>query len=189
MRGRKIFGGLFCVGVLAGILYLNLEKSVLLEQTGLWDETMLERIGHMRVQGSALFASILYRRSVRFFEIAILATTYLGYIVSIGAAVGYGFTFGAYLAAAVLRKGWRGVVVALAGVLPQGILYGILLYGLCLWCRRTWCMIYGRGEKTPALAERVLTFLLLFGILVAGCALESFLNPALLQKAVLLCFP
>ncbi len=184
MRTRKFFLYLFLAGMTAGILCLILKKSAWLAHTDLWTADMIEAMSAMSLQGGALFATLLYRRGIRFLGISLLATTYLGSAACFCAAFGCGLAFGVYLASAGIRLGMKGILLALVGILPQGILYGVLLYGILTWCRKTCAMIYGRDRqalKTPVLMERVLSWSVLLLLLVAGCALESYVNPALLR--------
>lgn len=183
------FGYLYIAGLLTGIIGMVLGKSALLGHSGLWGEGTLLQVIAMDMAGGTLFVYLLGRRGLRFLLLSLLATTYLGAVLCMAAAYWYGFACGCLLAAAVLRYGLRGLLLALAGVLPQGVLYAPLAYSLLNWCAVTCNMIYRKdmrplGEpKTPVMARRVFSWFLLFGILTAGCALEGFVNPLLLKAA------
>lgn len=192
MRGRFPFGYIFLVGLLAGILVMNFGKNILLDGTGLLEEETLRQMSSTVSDSSVLFVFVLRERMIEFAVLALAATTYLGLAACVGAAGWYGFSVGAFLAAGVLRYGLRGILLALAGTLPQYLLYGPALYGLLLWCEKTFRMIYGKGHygkgyyqesdsKIPAFSGRVLSLLILFALMLAGCALESFVNPAILR--------
>lgn len=192
MRGRFPFGYIFLVGLLAGILMMNFGKNILLDSTGLLEEETLRQMSSAASDSSVLFAFVLRERMIEFAVLALAATTYLGMAACVAAAGWYGFSAGAFLAAGVLRYGLRGILLALAGTLPQYLLYGPALYGLLLWCEKTFRMIYGKGPygngyhqesdtKIPAFSGRVLSLLILFAVMLAGCALESFVNPAILR--------
>ncbi len=60
--GRNAFMPVFCVGLLAGIIILNMGKGILLEGTGLFDEDTLYRMKYMTVDSNALFCYILRKR-------------------------------------------------------------------------------------------------------------------------------
>lgn len=192
MRGRFPFGYIFLVGLLAGILIMNFGKNILLDGTGLLEEETLRQMSSTVSDSSVLFVFVLRERMIEFAVLALAATTYLGLAACVAAAGWYGFSVGAFLAAGVLRYGLRGILLALAGTLPQYLLYGPALYGLLLWCEKTFRMIYGKGHyrkryyqesdsKIPAFSGRVLSLLILFVLMLAGCALESFVNPAILR--------
>ncbi|MBQ8116500.1 MAG: stage II sporulation protein M [Lachnospiraceae bacterium] len=192
MRKQNPFLWLFIAGAFIGIVVLNREKSAFLQNTGIWDADMIERIASLSLGGGTLFWTVLAKRGGRFLGITILSTTYLGRLTCVFCAFGYGFFFGGYVAAAVMRHGIKGILLALLGIFPQGLLYGPMFYGLLLWCSQNCDRIYGRrtravptgNRKAPALAERMLSWLCLVVLLLAGCALESFLSPKLLAAAV-----
>lgn len=187
MRKHFPFGYLFLVGLVAGIITMNFGKSILLEDTGLLDENTLRQLSTVNLSGSALFAFVLRKRMMVFAALAVTATTYLGMAVCVIAAGWYGFSAGAFLAAGVLRYGLKGVLLALAAILPQYLIYGPAIYGLLVWCEKTCRIIYGRNryqetdKKTPVLTGRVFSLLILMVMMLAGCVLESFVNPALLR--------
>ncbi len=186
MRDRFPFGSIFLVSLVAGIITMNFGKSILLEDTGLLDQNTLVRLSSVNLGGSALFAFVLRKRMAVFFTLVLAATTYLGMAVCVLGAGWYGFSAGTFLAAGVLRYGIKGLFLALAALFPQYLVYGPALYGLCVWCEKTCRMIYGRGggpkkeKNTPALTGRVLSLVLLGAMMAVGCALESFVNPAVL---------
>ena len=187
MRDKYPFGYIFLVGLVAGIITMNFGKSILLEDTGLLDENTLRQLLSVNLGGSALFAFVLRKRMAVFGMFAVAATTYLGTAVCIIGAGWYGFSAGAFLAAGVMRYGMKGIFLALAAMLPQYLLYAPAIYGLLVWCQRTCRMIYGKSyyqdkdKKTPVLTGRVLSLFVLAVMMLAGCALESFVNPAILR--------
>lgn len=150
MRKRNPFLWLFAIGMFLGIVFLNFEKGVLLQSTGIWDADMIARMASLSLGGSALFVSILSKRGIRFLGVTILSTTYLGTAVCVLGAFGYGFMFGGYVAGAVLRHGIKGILLACLGIMPQYLFYGPMIYGLFVWCSQTCGWIYGkRGRMRP----------------------------------------
>ncbi len=187
MREKFPFGFIFFAGFIIGMIVMNFGKSILLDGTGLLDEGTLRQLSGMTTDGSALFAFVLRKRIVGFVVLVVAATTYLGLAVCVIMTGWYGFAAGTFLAAGMLRYGFRGVLLVLASVMPQYLLYVPAVYGLLLWCEKTYRMIYQKGIyqgkeiKAPVLSGRVLLVLGIFIVLVAGCALESFVNPSILQ--------
>lgn len=188
MKERFSFGMIFMIGLVAGILIMNFGKSILLDNTGLLDETMLLQMSATFPDSNALFAFVLRKRITMILVMVIVATTYLGMIATIAMDFWMGLSAGAFLAAAMLRYGFRGILLVAAGVFPQYLLYAPLFYMLLLWCDRTCRMIYAKGyyqgqdTKAPVLFGRVLPLLIIFVGTVAGCFLESYLNPGILQS-------
>lgn len=178
---------IFMAGIVAGILTMGFGKSILLENTGFLDENMLGQMTSAFPDSDALFAFVLRKRLPVLAVMVLLATTYLGLIACVAADAWFGFSAGAFLAGAAIRYGLKGVLLALACVFPQYIIYGPVFYGLLLWCSRTCSMIYGRehrylpDKKTPILLGRVLPLVLLCIGTLAGCFLESYVNPGILK--------
>ncbi len=187
MRDKFSFGMIFLVGLIAGILTMNFGKSILLENTGLLDETMLKQMSSAFPDSNALFAFVLRKRLILMAVMVLLATTYLGMVACGALDLWYGFSTGAFLAAALLRYGFKGILLVASGVLPQYLFYGPALYALLLWCDRTCRMIYCKGyrygedAKTPILLGRVLPLVFILVGLLIGCFLESYVNPGILK--------
>lgn len=187
MRERVSFGMVFLVGLTVGILTMNFGKSILLENTGLLDENMLTQMLSAFPDSNALFAFVLRKRLVFVVVMVLVATTYLGIGACVAVDLWYGFSAGAFIAAAVLRYGVKGIVLVAAGTLPQYLLYAPALYALFVWCDKTCRMIYCKGyyygedAKTPILWGRVLPLVIILAGLFAGCFLESFVNPGILK--------
>lgn len=175
---------IFCVSLVAGILLMNIGKSILLENTGLFDEYTLYTMKYMTVDSNALFSYVLRERILRFLILAVLSTTYLGLVVCIGTVIWYGMSAGAFLAALALRYGIKGVFLALAAVFPHYLLYVPVLWGLLLWCEMVYRGIYEKkvdlwGDKAVLLKKLMQLAGILAGAVVA-CLLEAYVNPLIL---------
>lgn len=189
--GRQIQTGgknllpVFCAGMLAGIFILNIGKSTFVDSTGLFDEYILSGMKYMTVDGSALFYYVLRKRLLLLLIMAVLATTYLGYAVCIGAAAWCGMATGTYLSALALRYGIKGLVLAAVGVFPQYLLYVPAVVLMLGWCESLYRAIYSRGAGVDT-ADKVfwmkkLGRLGVIGTIAAlGCLLEGYVNPRLL---------
>ena len=183
--GGKNLLPVFCAGMLAGILILNIGKSTFVDSTGLFDEYILSGMKYMTVDGSALFYYVLRKRMLLLLIMAVLATTYLGYAVCIGAAAWWGMAAGTYLSALVLRYGIKGLILAAVSVFPQYLLYVPAVVLMLGWCEGLYRAIYSRGVCADA-ADKVfwmkkLGRLGLIGTIAAlGCLLEGYVNPRLL---------
>lgn len=182
---RIRFGTLFLVGLLAGILIMNIGKSVLLEGTGLLDEYTLYHMKYMTVDSNALFYYVLRQRIGGALILGIFATTYLGIVVCAGAAFWYGLSAGAFLAALILRYGLKGILFALVGIFPQYLLYVPAMVALLMWGVQLNRSIYFRGYEGNIGGKyfwigKALRFVGILFVLVLGCILESFWNPQLM---------
>lgn len=175
----------FCVGILTGILAISIGKSSFLEDTGLFDKYILSGMKHMTVDSNALFYYVLRKRMLLLLAAAVMATTYLGYAVCVGAAAWGGMSLGTYVSALVLRYGLKGLVLAGTGMFPQYLLFIPAVLLMLGWCEDLYRGIYSRSSGTEAVGRsfviRKLGWLGVIGAVVtAGCFLESYVNPVLL---------
>ena len=182
MRERIPFGYIFAVGLAVGILIMIFGRSSLPGDTGLWGTAVIEQIAAASAAGGALFVYLFIRRGGRFLLQSLAATTYLGIAAAVVAALWYGLAGGIFIMSAVLSYGMKGIMLVLGGTLPQYLIYAPMEYGLLRWSETTCRAIY--KTKTPVLAERVLKWLMLLAALIAGCVLESFVNPPLIRGVV-----
>lgn len=173
----------FSAGLFVGMLIMNFGKSFLLENTGLLDEYTLYHMKYMTVDNSALFYYVLRGRLGRVLVLAILSTTYLGMLMCIGTVCWYGMCAGAFLAAAVIRYGLKGILLVFAGIFPQYLVYIPAMITLLHWCRNVYRMIYidrtfgTEAEKNRCLPRYMLQLVGILIVMIVGAALESFLNP------------
>ena len=185
ISGKLPFGSIFLAGLIAGILMMNIGKSMLLENTGLLDEDTLYHIKYMTVDNQALFGYVLRKRLGRAVCLAILSTTYLGLAVCAGAAFWYGMSAGSFLSALAIRYGLKGILLALAGIFPHYLLYVPALAALLGWCEQVNRGIYFKGYRGGEEGKffwpgRVLRLIAILVVLLLGCLLEGFCNPGVL---------
>ena len=176
--GNHTFLTFFCVGLIAGILVINMGKSILLGDGGMFDESTLYHLKYMTVDSNALFCYILRKRIIRFLGLAVLSTTYLGLAACMGAAFWYGLSAGAFLATLMLRYGIKGILLAVISMFPQYLVYVPVVLALLLWCQELFRGIYVRGEYSAAdrgfLVKKAGRLLVLMAVLVVGCMLEVY---------------
>ena len=174
---------LFCVSLLAGMLIMNIAKSALLENTGLFDEKILYTMKYMTVDGNALFSYVLRERLVRLLWLALLATTYLGLVLCVGTVIWYGMSAGMFFSALTLRYGVKGIFLGVVALFPHYLLYVPAVLALIAWCETLYRRIYGKSAAEEGRGYWVKKLAALLGILAAvtgGCLLEAYVNPAVL---------
>ena len=185
--GKLPLLSIYMAGVLVGILIMNLGKSILLTDTGLLDEYTLYHMKYMTMDSSALFYYVLRLRIETFVMLVILATTYLGMVICVGTAFGYGLSTGAFVSALLVRYGLKGIVFAVLSVFPQYLLYIPSMTALLLWCERLNRNIYFKSGlilenngpmPTP---KRIVQLLVILGGILLGCVAESFMNPKVME--------
>lgn len=174
----------FGVGLLAGIIIVNLGKGILLGDTGLFNEEILYHMKYMTVDCNALFCYIFRKRIVRLLILAVMATTYLGLVACVGISFWYGTSAGAFLTALALRYGLKGILLAVISVFPQYLCYIPAALLLLNWCEELFRGIYMRGEFNAAdkglLIRKVGRLALILAAVTGGCLLEGYVNPYLL---------
>jgi len=176
----------FCIGLLAGLLVMNIGKQILLEGTGVFDEYTLSHMKYMTVDNKALFCYVLRKRIGSLLILAVLSTTYLGLAACLGAAFWYGMSAGTFLTSLMLRYGIKGILLAFTSVFPQYLLYVPSMFALISWCQTVFRGIYNRSGGGYESLDR--SFWIrkagqLAGIIcvrTAGCLLEGYVNPYLL---------
>lgn len=184
---RLPFLQIFLAGLAVGILGMNFGRSVLLENTGLLDEYTLYNLKVMSVDESSFFYYVLRERLGSVVILAVLATTYLGLFLCVGAALWYGMSAGAFLAAAVLRYGLKGILLAVVSVFPQYLIYIPVLLHLLVWCETLCRGIYFQKSIHNEKGNRLLKpkylmhLAVIILLMIVGCIFESFVNPQLLS--------
>ena len=186
--GNKLsLGFLFWIGVLAGIIVMNLGKSILLDDTGLLDEYTLYHMKYMTVDSGALFYYVLWMRMKAALIMIVFATTYLGMAYCTGITAWYGFSFGAFASALMMQYGLKGIVFGVLSVFPQMLLYIPAAMVLLRWCVRLNRSIYfqrnqtAEVEKNVPLSSRIVRLLGILGLVLLGCLAEGFINPEIME--------
>lgn len=182
--GKKLLP-VFCAGMLAGFFIMNLGKSILLGNTGLFDEDTLYRMKYMSVDSSALFCYIFRKRMMVLILVAVLSTTYLGYVVCLGVTVWCGMSSGVFLSVLAARYGIKGLVLAVVSIFPQYLFYIPAVIMMLGWSESLYRTIYSRGISAD-LGNRAFVMIKLgwLGIIAAlvllGCLMEGYVNPGIL---------
>lgn len=177
----------FCIGFCLGVFIMNIGKGILLEGTGLFDEDTLYHMKYMTVDSNALFCYVLRKRILWILAIIVIATTYLGLFACRGLVLWYGMSVGAFLSALTIRYGIKGILLAVVSIFPQYILYVPAYLALLSLCEELYRGIYYRqGEfdlhdKRGMMRKATRLFGILF-VIVIGCALEGYVNSALLLR-------
>lgn len=189
IAGKRIGAGripvwqLFAAGILAGILIMNIGESILLENTGLFDEDVLYRMKYMTVDCNALFYYVLRKRLMTLLILAVLSTTYLGLAICVGTVLWYGTAAGGLLAVMMIRYGMKGILLAAACLFPQYMLYFPAMFAFWGWGESVYGNIYLRGGLEPeknVFFKKMGQLAGIIGMTVAGCAMEGFINPLIL---------
>ena len=185
--GRRNILAIFCAGLAVGILVINMGMSILLEDTGLFDEDTLYCVKYMTVDSSALFCYVLRKRMGRLLILAVLSTTYLGLVVCGGCVFWYGMSAGTFLASLMIRYGVKGIMLAVVSVFPQYLFYVPAMFVMLAWCETVFRAIYHRNgggygaADKGFLVQKAGQFVAIVSVILAGCLAEGYINPYLLK--------
>ena len=174
---------LFVAGILAGILIMNIGESILLDNTGVFDEDVLYHIKYLTVDYNALFCYVLRKRLMTILILAVLSTTYLGLAICVGTVLWYGTAAGGLLAVMIIRYGMKGILLAAACMFPQYLLYFPAMFAFLSWGESVYGSIYLRGALEPeknVFIKKIMQLAGIIGMIIAGCVMEGFVNPFIL---------
>ncbi|MDL2301813.1 stage II sporulation protein M [Lachnospiraceae bacterium OttesenSCG-928-D06] len=184
--GKIPYLWIYMIGLILGIIVMNGGRSLLLDHTGLLDEYSLYQMKYMSVNNSALFVYVFSTRMKSLLMIAIMATTYLGLLVTGGMIFWYGISSGMFLSAVIIRYGIKGILFALTGIFPQFLFYIPAIAFLAVWCEQTCRSIYFHGgirvEVKKMIPQKLVQLVIICFIMMVGCALESYINPFFVTK-------
>ncbi len=175
----------FLLGFFAGTAFAGLFGRNYMDYAGILSEYYLNRYQYTEILREPLF---LYLVRERFLPVAVLAL--LGFTPLACAGVyGFfgwqGFSLGTVLTMSVWKFGGGGILLCLAGMLPQYVFYlpAWTLLGMFLCVQRGGGgdFLRLRGQGRPTVGNLVL-FFLIFLLLVAGTAAEAWINPELVMK-------
>ncbi len=182
---------LFMTGLLLGILFVNVRHDIWLQESGLLNSSMLEKLRESEFYGSYLFGYIAKHRIPAAAAVALLSSTMFGLLAICVYACYLGFSAGCLLTVAVVRYGIRGLFLMAASVFPQIFVYlpaYLLLFVWALVCNRT---ISGKMgitlnegyyvSRKQIVLKNIRHFLLVLFLLLLGCLLESYVNPKILH--------
>lgn len=186
---EMLIGGIFFAGFLIGILFVNLWGNTYLKDSGFLGEAALETIRRTEVDARSLFLYVLEARGKCCLLIWLLGYTAAGIPVMLLAIAWLGFLAGALGGLFVIRMGMAGVLLFLAALLPQAVLYAPMVWigalhiydcGVSRFCRKAAAgRLWETGRK-----QGMRTLLLCLALLLGGAILESCCNPWLLKQTV-----
>ncbi len=176
------------IGFVVGILIMNIGKKILLENTGLLSEYTLYDMKYSAIDCKAFFVYVLQKRIGLMLVLAVLSTTWLGMVAAWTGAAWLGISFGMLVMASLLRYGLKGILLVGTGMFPQVLIYFPVALFILQWSYEFYTAIYyperlqtgqERVGKNQLLRKKIIQFLLVTGVVIIGCILESYVNPIL----------
>lgn len=171
----------FFIGFLIGVLFVIVFGRQFITKQELWGIGSFSNIRYLSVKKESLFLYVLEIRWRVVLLMIFLAVTMLGRLVRIICTAWYGFCFGTMLMAASMVYHMKGILLVLSGLFPQMLLYVPAYILLCSISRQLYeCTSEHRTDiSVKELGSRLLV---LIALVMAGCLLESYVNPVLMTK-------
>lgn len=168
---------LFFAGFLFGILFGCVSGKEYLDYAGILSEYYLNRYKYMELIKEQLFFYLVKERLFSAILLILFSFTVLGKTVMTGYLTWIGFSFGTLLTLSVIRFGGKGILLCIASMLPQYLLYVTAF--LLLLAKISNSGIISKGKA--GLVGNGILYLTIFLLLVAGVLLESWINPEIVQ--------
>ena len=168
----KEFLLIFFAGFLLGILFGCMYGKDYRDYAGILSEYYLNRYKYMELNEDRLFFYLLAERLPDVIMLLLFSFTNLRKIVFSGYLGWMGFSAGTILTISVIRFGSKGILLCLAGMIPQYFFYILVLI-------LTVTKIFS-GGNIP-LVGIVVHYFGVFILLVAGIMLETWVNPLFLK--------
>lgn len=180
---------LFLLGFLAGIFIMNLCSGCLIENHEIFSAVAIRRVQFLKVDGGRFLSYELPLRFRSYLLLLLFSTTLFGVIVSYLCILWYGFLAGMTMTAVIIRFGFKGIFLMLAGIFPQHLLFIPAAVLMLCWCCQTCCFLYFPEKSVwPVYQNKKRQWLHLMGMLLwiicvvmIGCILECYVNPMLLS--------
>lgn len=182
-----IIAGIFFLGFVLGILFVNLWGNTYLKENQILNENTLLSIRNTEIDQRALFLHVLASRGKVFLLLGLTGYTVAG-IPVMAAFLGWlGFSTGVFLSIFIIRMHLMGILLFLSSVLPQ-----IFFYAPLVWMMSVSVMERGirrfRSRQVFDVWAGEKSYMQVMGLclalLIVGTLLESCVSPWLLKQVV-----
>lgn len=180
---------LFMIGLFLGILIVNVGYDTWIKEGSLLGTDMIARLKNSILDGSVLFGYIVKHRIFTICMLALLATTMIGLPAICGYICYMGLAAGCLLSVSVIRYGIRGLLLMMAGIMPQGIMLVPAYAALFVWAVGVNRMLYSKSPYKECYTKyskqiylkKSIQIIAIVAVVIMGCLLESYVNPKMLQ--------
>ncbi len=181
---------LFFGGICIGVLFANLLGGRYMDQINLLSDYLLQKYRGSEIQSGELFWYCLKTRILPMCYIWMFGLTMFGRFVGYWYVVWYGFSTGSMLSIATMRFGAKGILLCIAGVLPQYIFYIPALFMLLMMSAGVSARLYGKGGsiqtvyggRKKLIGVYFVLFVVMAVVCIIGVTCESYVNPFVLKK-------
>ncbi len=187
----RIMQGSLLGAFVSGIFMANFMGREAVSNAGILNDYFVEKFQYTEVNGQNLFFYIMGERMPMLLLLLLLTLTTLGMAGGLFMLGWQGFSVGFMLSTAIAKYGMKGILLVLGGLFPQYLFYMPVYVLYCYLAgylrRRLDKDRLGNGSDRSYILGAWLVaaagILLLF---VAGIFLESYVNPAILKKILII---
>lgn len=184
-HGKKIVLLCFSIGLAVGTILCNFCFSDYCSQSGIVSDYFLSMVSDNPADGTDLFFCIMGTRYKEVLLVGLLAVTIFGGPAVCVVTVKWGMNLSFILSAAVMRFGMKGLLLAVAFLLPHYILYVpayIRMYLETVNCSSALFYHKEAGRTKEVCLRYYMNFLLCAVLIFCGIWLETYVNPVFLRK-------
>jgi len=167
---RITASGIFMLGFIAGIIYVNIFAKAYVVSTGVFSDYFLEQCSVNQIDTREYMFYIIKIRVLPLLILGIAANTKYKKFAASLFLVWTGFSGGLIFTTAVLKMGIKGIGLCVVGVLPQFVCY-VVLYTVLLLYLFTYPNTRWNSTKTMSI-----TIFMMLGIIS-----ECYINPVILH--------
>jgi len=114
---------LLILGVFSGIVFANVFQNSYRSQMQLYEENIFSDIRALKINYSGLFSYILWKNLKEYAIFWLLSITILGIPYMAYKTMFFGFSTGFFISSITMQFGFKGILLIIAYVFPQGLLY------------------------------------------------------------------
>ena len=174
----------FLAGIFLGVMFVNLLGNTYIERTGLFSDYFFRQYQDLAVNCDQVFFFVFKKRMKSILFIWFMGLTSAGAICTLLYSGYLGCMAGIVVMTAILRMGWKGILIIAVSLIPQIFIYAPILTFFLNEVyekgikRRNMHWVHGRREIEWRYGVLLIAVLLFFFL---GIVLESYVNPVLLQ--------
>lgn len=188
--GRWFF--IFTLGFFFGILIMNFGNGRFVNKNELFNVSAMSRMQYIEVDSGNFLKYELPQRMKLYLILVFASTTCFGITVAYLCIAWHGILMGMLFTAAIIRFGLKGILLIMAGIFPQHLLFIPAAVMMLCWCHQTCCILYFPEKSVwPLYQKKKRQYVHQLGMLVwiicvvvIGCILECYVNPILISDIV-----
>lgn len=189
---RKVYSRwfyIFLFGFLIGILLMNFGSNIFLKEDKVFSTDAINRMQDLEVDGGNFMRYEMPQRLKMVLMLFLISTTCFGIIAAYAYIAWHGILAGMLITAAIIKFGIKGILLIMAGIFPQHLLFIPAAVMMLCWCYQTCCFLYFPEKSVwPLYQNRKRQYIHQAGMLIwiicvviIGCILECYVNPILMS--------